>query len=731
MTETFWSFDLSWWRVAAASVAFVAGAWMAREYARRAGGRAIAALEAFRVVILLLLAVTLLKPEWVRRIRREERMRVAVLCDASGSMATRDVAAGPGATVSRAEWLAAERERRFWSPLETAYDVVVSEVCAAPAEAKPDADPGTDLNAALEGVAKAGGGVRAALLISDGDWNAGTPPVAAATRLRLQGVPVWTVVAGSDRFLPDLELVSVAAPAYGLVEETIAIPFSVQSRMPREVRTEAVLERDGRVVARKPLVIPPMALVQESMAFEPDTGGEALLSVRIPVESDETQPANNAREFRMALRREVLHVLVIDSLPRWEYRYLRNALARDPGADVKCLLLHPSLGPGGGRDYLPAFPATRQELSQFDVVFIGDVGIEPGQLTEDQAAQIRGLVEQQGSGLVFLPGREGNQASLADSPLADLMPVTLDPGTRGGFGTGIESKLVLTTRGREHLLTLLAATPEENEALWRGLPGFNWYAPVLRARPGGEVLAVHGEARNEHGRIPLLVTREAGNGKVLFLGTDSAWRWRRGVEDTYHYRFWGQVARWMAHQRHLAHAEGIRFFFSPESPATGDRVTLHATAFDGVGLPLEQGTVTARITAPCGGETALTLAPEPGGWGTFRGMFVARDGGPHKVSVRCVETGRSIEATLDVARMVRERVGRPARSDVLREIASITGGRCVPAAALASVLDQIRILPEPEPVEERFRLWCSGAWGGGIIGLLALYWCGRKLAGKI
>lgn len=731
MTETFWSFDPAWWRVAVAVAALVAGAWLAREHARRAGGRAMAALEALRVVILLLLALTLLKPERVRRIRREERMRVAVLCDASGSMATRDVAAGGGAAVTRAEWLAAERARKFWTPLETAYDVVVGDVCAPPADAAADADPGTDLNAALEGVAKAGGSVRAALLISDGDWNAGAPPVAAATRLRMRGVPVWTVVAGSDRFLPDLELASVAAPAYGLVEETIAIPFTVQSRLPREVRTEAVLERDGRVVARKPLVIPAMALVQESIAFDPDTEGEARLAVRIPVEGDETQPANNAREFRMALRREVLHVLVIDTLPRWEYRYLRNALARDPGADVRCLLLHPSLGPGGGRDYLPAFPATRQELSSFDVVFLGDVGVKPGQLTEDQAAQIRGLVEQQGSGLVFLPGRMGHQASLPASPLGDLMPVALDAVAPEGFGSAIESRPVLTTRGREHLLTLLAATPEQNEALWRGLPGFHWYAPVLRARPGGDVLAVHAEARNEHGRIPLLVTREAGNGKVLFMGTDSAWRWRRGVEDTYHYRFWGQVARWMAHRRHLAHAEGIRFFFSPESPAAGDRVAIHATAFDGVGLPLEQGTVGARIVAPGGGETAITLAPEPGGWGTFRGMFVARDGGPHKVAVRCAETGREVEATLDVARTVRERVGRPARSDVLREIASITGGRCVTAAGLASVLEQIRILPEPEPVEERFRLWCSAAWGAGIVGLLALYWCGRKLAGKI
>ena len=57
---------------------------------------------------------------------------------------------------------------------------------------------------------------------------------------------------------------------------------------------------------------------------------------------------------------------------------------------------------------------------------------------------------------------------------------------------------------------------------------------------------MHQESSNAFGRIPLLVTRTFGAGKILFMGTDGAWRWRRGVEDLYHYRFWGQVVRWMS-----------------------------------------------------------------------------------------------------------------------------------------------------------------------------------------
>ena len=102
---------------------------------------------------------------------------------------------------------------------------------------------------------------------------------------------------------------------------------------------------------------------------------------------------------------------------------------------------------------------------------------------------------------------------------------------------------------------------------------------------------MHSTSRNRFGRVPLLITSSAGNGKVLFMGTDGAWRWRRGVEDTYHYRFWGQVVRWMAHRRHLAHKKGMRFFYTPESPLRGHRVFLNATVLDESGLPLKSGLV--------------------------------------------------------------------------------------------------------------------------------------------
>ena len=103
------------------------------------------------------------------------------------------------------------------------------------------------------------------------------------------------------------------------------------------------------------------------------------------------------------------------------------------------------------------------------------------------------------------------------------------------------------------------------------LPGFHWSAVVKESKPGSEVLATHSNFSSKWGKMPLLVIRHFAAGKALFLGTDSAWRWRKGVEDRYHYRFWSQVIRWMGHGRNQASENGIRLLMDPEKPELATR----------------------------------------------------------------------------------------------------------------------------------------------------------------
>ena len=110
-----------------ALIIWLAAIWLFVSHRRASGGRkAVTRLEALRFFIITLLAVTLLRPEFVQHIKRTARPEIAVLLDASASMKTRDVVVTNRAT-SRAEWLAKERTNQFWRPLEKSAKVLVED----------------------------------------------------------------------------------------------------------------------------------------------------------------------------------------------------------------------------------------------------------------------------------------------------------------------------------------------------------------------------------------------------------------------------------------------------------------------------------------------------------------------------------------------------------------------------------------------------------------------------
>src|SRR5258706_5587043 len=87
---------------------WLAAGWLCVLHWRRSGGRKAAVrLETLRFVIVTLLAFSLLRPEFVQQIRRTQKPEIAVLCDASASMRTRDVLV-TNRVVSRGDWLAAQ-----------------------------------------------------------------------------------------------------------------------------------------------------------------------------------------------------------------------------------------------------------------------------------------------------------------------------------------------------------------------------------------------------------------------------------------------------------------------------------------------------------------------------------------------------------------------------------------------------------------------------------------------
>lgn len=698
---------------------------------RRSGGRrAMAVLELVRFALVSVAVLMLNQPEWVEEYRSKEKPAIAVLWDASQSMETRDVVdpsrPTQGAT-TRASAVRALADPATWAALKERWNVVVQPFSRA------GTGHGSDLYEPLAAADEKIPNLRGVVIASDGDWNEGPPPVQAAARLRTRNVPIHVLPVGSRTRLPDVEILSLDVPTFGVAGKAVRVPFTIDSALPRDYSTTVTLRSSDGDEVSKEVRIAAMGRTSAALVWKPKGTGDFTLKLTVPKHPDEILPDNNAASAPIAIREEKLKVLVVESSPRWEYRYLRNALSRDPGVDLSCLLFHPGLSkPGGGnKDYIKQFPSGLDELSKYDVVFLGDVGLENGQLTSEQCRLLKGLVERQASGLVFMPGMFGREFSLMETELGDLMPVVLDSSQPGGWGSRTPNHFELTELGRRSLLTKLADTEDDNADVWEDLPGFQWYAPVLRAKAGADVLCVHKDASNEHGRLPLLVTRTSGSGKVLFMGTDGAWRWRKGVEDKYHYRFWGQVVRWMAYQRNMAKGETMRLYYTPDQPKMNQTLSLHANVMDRGGEPLRRGDVSARVVAPSGKPEVVRLLSDGDEWGVFAGRYRVFEPGKHQVTLTSRTTGATLEASFFAQGVAAEQVGRPSRPEVLEELARVTRGQIVQSADPSALVRSLAALPDPEAAVRRVPLWSQPFLAVALILLMGAFWVGRKAVGLV
>ena len=259
-----------------------------------------ALLECLRFLAALAVVILLWQPEWLTTIHPNTKPQIAILWDDSKSMTTIDATLPPvlsdkSQVVSRAEWVKKALASDLWKPLEAngANDVTALPFATPPTEN--GAIAGTDLDTPLIDLLAKQTNLRAVVMLSDGDYNLGQPPVAAAQKLRLRGVPLFPIPVGSKVRLPDLDLLSVTAPTYGIVGENVQIPFTIRSSLDRQVRTVVRLRDETGHERTKDIVIPPNAETYDSILWRLEKEGSSTLELSIPVADGELVATNNAR----------------------------------------------------------------------------------------------------------------------------------------------------------------------------------------------------------------------------------------------------------------------------------------------------------------------------------------------------------------------------------------------------------------------------------------------------
>lgn len=579
------------------------------------------------------------------------------------------------------------------------------------------------------------------VVISDFDQNTGPPALPIAEGM---GPPFFTVGVG-PREVIDLA-VELQTPLMLKKEEATAITAHLRQSglLGRTVSVQLYARRLGVVEGSdtlsdsRPVGDPQRIELREarqtvSIPWTPEETGRFVLSARVEPFADEVLSDNNAAVREVDVRDDSLRLLFVEYEPTWEWRFVKEVFQRDP-----------LIGREGFRTYLQSsdfkvrqsndlFLETlirpRSEFFAYDVIFISDV---PGEMLSDHFQQmLKEYVSRFGGGLVILSGPRFGPQALAETELADMLPIIPD---RQATRRDADFRIVFTPESEQYGFMRLGDDEAENERAWENMGALQWYQPVARTHPLATVLATHptDRAADEQTPQPLIAVRRYGKGEVIYLGFNETWRLRRLYNEQYYRQFWGQ----MIYRLGLGRAMGAQKRFHVETDRqayqAGDKVRISVEAYDQDFEPLRLDRLEARLLATSteGGQTpaptrlTIPLSRDEVVFETTVPVFTA---GEHRLLVRDPETGDEVEVNFKVEPVTVERRSAVRHVALQSTLAARSGGVALEIEQWSDLPDLIDASGRRITRESRFPLWNTWLIFVLGVGLMLSEWLGRKL----
>ncbi len=324
-------------------------------------------------------------------------------------------------------------------------------------------------------------------------------------------------------------------------------------------------------------------------------------------------------------------MLLAQATPSFEYRFLRNLLAREETIELHTVLQE------ADAEYaeedpaaLRVFPVRRDELFAYDVVILGDVN--PALLSPTVWQNLADFVDQPASGgaLVVVAGPRYMPQALRDTPLARLLPFDLgslrDPDPHKPLTEGF---VVRADR---------AGPGQSGDAIGRYARGVAGHlaepaAAILDGRGGRSEAGGTGVGRASHPHRPRRQAPAGDRDAVRGCGQGAVPRHRRDLAlaarwaTTSYARYWIQMIRYLSRSKLAEGDRSARLSTDRREYRVGEPVRLQVRFTDERLAPAEDNGVTVVLEHP-GHKTRRRAAPSvEAGRGAFEGLLASLPAG--------------------------------------------------------------------------------------------------------
>ena len=323
----------------------------------------------------------------------------------------------------------------------------------------------TRLGAALDGARQELAGLPLAglVVVSDGADTAEDALGESLLALKSQGVPVFTVGVGRETLSRDIQIGRVSTPRVALKGTTLMIDVIISQTGFAGKTVTLDVEDEGRIVgiaageaAGRRVGGDGARAVHASPT--PGRGCSASASRRRKASSS---PRTTRAKRMIDVRDRREKILYFEGEPRSEVEvHPPRRCTTIPTCSSSCCSARPTtstlrLGVDNADELVAGFPKTREELFSYRGLILGS--IEAGAFTGDQLQMIADFVDRRGGGLLMLGGaRSFSEGGYAGTAVADVLPLVLDPSTRGRSPQLARLDGPADARGAAHGVTQIA-----------------------------------------------------------------------------------------------------------------------------------------------------------------------------------------------------------------------------------------------------------------------------------
>jgi len=528
----------------------------------------------------------------------------------------------------------------------------------------------------------------AIVFASDGADTSGGLSPADLEEIAGFGVPIHTIGVGREIVPEDIELTDVTLPDKALPGSTITARVSIRHDAPGSTRVK-VYDGDDLLESLPVELRPGTTITTTLVDIELAAPGHHQLRFHVDGIPGEQELRNNSRSTLVTVADQSYRILYYEGEPRWEYKFMRRALADEEDIKIATLLrVSPNKyyrqGIDSAEQLENGFPATRDELFAYDALVIGSV--EAASLSDEQQDVIHDFVSKRGGSLLMLAGPNGlGNGGWGQSNIASVLPARLGPSTTNTFFRK-KAGAVLTPQGADDQILRIAATADANRDSWNNMPEIADYQVTGSLRPAAVTLL---NADTDVGQIPLLMTQQYGRGHAWILASGGTWRWQMSmpVEDQSHETFWRQLLRALV----AAAPNSVSLRASGDADSTG--VTLRAEFRDDAFRPVDDIGVTVVVTHQDGDTWSLNLVPSAEEPGIFRAEVNPTASGTWYFEAVAERNGEPIDTartSIHYESGQAEYFGFRRDTRALQRLSEVTGGRFFEVDELDALPDLLR-----------------------------------------